>query len=34
MPNVRLPQSSATLPKASMQYVYFFGDGKAEDTKA
>src|SRR3954465_15920154 len=30
MPNVRLPQSSATLPKASMQYVYFFGDGKAE----
>src|SRR5256885_12479593 len=30
MPNVRLPQSSATLPKASMQYVYFFGDGKAK----
>ena len=33
MPNVRLPQSSATLPKASMQYVYFFGDGKAEGHK-
>src|SRR5438477_13068585 len=33
MPNVRLPQSSASLPKASMQYVYFFGDGKAEGHK-
>ena len=30
MPNVRLPQSSATLPAASKQFVYFFGDGKAE----
>jgi pyruvate, orthophosphate dikinase len=30
---VRLPQSSATLPKPSMQYVYFFGDGKAEGHK-
>jgi len=33
MPNVRLPQSSATLPRASKQYVYFFGDGKAEGHK-
>src|SRR3954466_4686748 len=33
MPNVRLPQSSATLPAASKQYVYFFGDGKAEGHK-
>jgi pyruvate,orthophosphate dikinase len=33
MPNVRLPQSSATLPTASKQYVYFFGDGKAEGHK-
>src|SRR5205814_1070166 len=33
MPNVRLPQSSATLPRAAKQYVYFFGDGKAEGHK-
>src|SRR6476469_7275801 len=33
MPNVRLPQSSPTLPAASKQYVYFFGDGKAEGHK-
>src|SRR5258707_14042410 len=33
MPNVRLPQSSATLPKPSKQFVYFFGDGKAEGHK-
>src|SRR4030081_648604 len=33
MPHVRLPQSSATLPRASKQYVYFFGDGKAEGHK-
>src|SRR5256885_4624448 len=33
MPNVRLPQSSATLPRPSKQYVYFFGDGKAEGHK-
>src|SRR6476660_855225 len=33
MPNVRLPQSSPTLPAASKQFVYFFGDGKAEGHK-